>query len=266
MAFIDDGSISSYKKMKLAEVGIGIEHGSILQNLTTGYETGAESTLRVLEFYGSDRFIVINFWTRTYYFMKRNDKYMMRSNKPTIKPSFDHFVRIYFICAPGNARSALILFGEQATLRKLKGSDGDSDVTKSAKSKKKTKRRAPIEMEIGNKTVKRCRKNKKNREKRSNKSNEKQVNRDISKAVPNKKDTRRMERRALIFLKVSLVFAHFGFGVAIFINLLALLGFFLYFKRVKPIPVVVKEKGEKEPGKVAATTTDTKTKSDKKDK
>ena len=39
MAIIDDGSISSYKKMNLAEVGIGIEHGSILQNLTTGYET-----------------------------------------------------------------------------------------------------------------------------------------------------------------------------------------------------------------------------------
>lgn len=232
MAFIDDGSLSSYKRMRLAEIGIGIEHGSKLRNFTKEYTTGAESALRVIEFYGSDRFIVINFWTRSYYFLKKGDKFMMRSPAPSIKPNFEHFVRVYFICAPGNARSALILFGEQAKLRSVQGRDGDSGAEPN---KKKSKREEPNDMETEDEFVGWIPKSE--RQKRGTRQRQYPFETEVEEAVPNKKDDRRTQRRSSMFNRIAFIYVHFGFGCTILVNCILLYAFFHFFKNVKPIQV-----------------------------
>lgn len=252
-AFIDDGSLDGYKKNRLGTMGIGIEYGSILKyhNLTKNYQEGAESILRVIEFYGSDYFIVINFFHRHYYFMKKGDEWRMSPIGHSIKPDLKHFVRVYFICAPGNARSALILFGDQSTLRKVrKLREGETVPRPTKKVKREMK-----EVKIGNEIIKKCRKTKEQiRSKRGG---------DIGTAIPNTKDERRLyERsRSRLFTKTALSMVHFGFGLTVALNALIFFIFFRIYKKGKPI--TSKKDGDGNGSRKETATTDTKTKSDK---
>ncbi|CAL2030140.1 unnamed protein product [Caenorhabditis brenneri] len=257
-AYIDDGFISGPAKFGLARLGIGIHYGSVLgsHNLTSNYQEGAESVLRVIEFYGSDYFIVINFFHRGYYFMKKGDAWRMSPLDVSIKPSLKHFVRVYFICAPGNARSALILFGPQSKLRGLVQNHQEKIPTR----KTKTVKREMKEVNIGGKIVKKCRKMEghKKREKRG-------IGKDhgeFGTPIPNMKDKRRLMQRAMIYVKVCILMAHSGVGATILINSLALFIFFCAYKKAKPIKLP-KDKDKTAKGSDGTGTTETKTKSER---
>lgn len=243
VAFIDDGSFGGHKHRKLSEIGIGIQHGSMFKNANINTTMGSESTIHFIDFYDSQHVIVINFWTRQYYFEKKGGNLNMRAVGKTIQPNFKHFVRVYFICAPGNARSALILFGDQAKLRSLRRRDDVNSDAPPKKTPSKTtndtpkrgrKRRIPkIDEKIGD-SMKKCRRRR--RQKRAaNPKRKYPIESDVSMAARSKKDDRRMEKRALyrLFNKILLVFAHFGFGVAIVINCIVLAVFFHFYKKPK---------------------------------
>ncbi|CAI2308862.1 unnamed protein product [Caenorhabditis sp. 36 PRJEB53466] len=134
IVFVDDGAILYDDKSGLEKVGLSIGKGDELENYSMNYTTGGESVHIVVKFKKSENLLVINQWTHSYYFMGKNEKYTFSGKKETIRPSLDHFIRVYFVCAPGNGRSVLILFGEQ------------SDRNANGTEKKRTKRDAQPKM------------------------------------------------------------------------------------------------------------------------
>ncbi|CAO4359998.1 unnamed protein product [Caenorhabditis nigoni] len=276
MAFIDDGSFGGRKQRRLSEFGIGIEHGSLLKDFTKEYPVGAESTIHFIHFRGSEYLLLINFWSRSYYFVKKGEKINIRKAGKTLKPSFEHFVRVYFICAPGNARSALILFGEQAKLRKVAPQNdggGESKETQTPKTPKKPKKRSPVSVtqktaDNSTVTLRKCRK-RGLRKKRAAGSPKRQFSKKIIRKTA--KDERRLARRALLVYRVRIVFVYLGFGIAIIINCFVLIPFFKIYKKLKIPPAKIDTDGEEngknneKPGNGSGTT-ETKTNSEKKEK
>ncbi|UMM10324.1 hypothetical protein L5515_000148 [Caenorhabditis briggsae] len=276
MAFIDDGSFGGRKQRRLSEFGIDIEHGSLLKNFTKEYPVGAESTIHFINFRESEYLILINFWSRSYYFVKKGEKINIRKAGKTLKPSFEHFVRVYFICAPGNARSALILFGEQAKLRMVapQSDGGERKETQTPKAQKKPKKRSPVlvtQKTADNSTVtlRKCRK-RGLRKKRAVGSPKRQFSKKIIRKTP--KDERRLARRALLVYRVRIVFVYAGFGLAIIINCFVLIVFFKIYKKSKIPPSKIDSDGEEngknneKPAVNGSGTTETKTNSEKNEK
>ncbi|CCD73550.1 Protein EMP46 [Caenorhabditis elegans] len=206
--FIDDGQSPKWRENDLEGKGILMSFGNRLKNLTNGYETGAEQALRVLEFNNTEHFLVINFWMRSYYFMKNGDKYQLSYTGTTIKPDLNHFIRVYFICAPANSQSALIVFGDQSKPRVLKS--------------KKSKREAALIDENSGKKLKKCQKIRTKRAAAVNNSTE---------WTQTLKDTRRLKQRSEIYSWARLSFIHLGFGMVVIVNAIVFLFFFKYFKK-----------------------------------